>query len=200
MKFKVLAACAAIASCVSASAAFATTTVGNFTSGSFLQSGTITNSSGLTLTGITIDLGVDSGAAGNGTPIWDINGGLYSGSPTGTFTNPISGDYFFTVSWLGLSIGDGSSFSYSNLDYDGLSSGGIFNAGGRTLLDGSEMITLFFDNGSSASANLPAGSPSGLNVDILGTMNVVPVPASLPLLAFGLGSLGLFVRRKRKDA
>ncbi len=178
--------------------------LGTYTPGSYLQSGSFTNLNTSVLTGVIIDLGVDAGSGGNGTPVWDTNGGSYTGNPTGVFSNLVPGstDEFFTVSFLGLNITNGNSFAYSGLDYDGFNGGTTFNTGGLTDLDGSELITMLFADGSSVSAFLPAGAPHNLGTiqfDDGGVVSAVPLPAALPLYGVGLAAMGFIGwRRKRK--
>ncbi len=183
-------------------------TIGTYTPGSYLQSGSFTNLNTSLLTGVIIDLGVDAGAAGQGTPVWDTNNGSYTGTPTGAFSNLVPGstDNFFTVSFLGLNITNGNSFAYSGLDYDGFT-GASINGGGATLLDGSELVTLLFANGNTVSALLPAGSSNSVGTllfddsNLVTGVSVVPLPAALPLYGAGIAVLGFMGwRRKRKTS
>lgn len=178
--------------------------LGTYTPGSYLQSGSFTNLNTSVLTGVIIDLGVDAGSGGYGTPVWDTNNGSATGTPTGVFSNLVSGstDKFFTVSFLGLNITNGNSFAYSGLDYEGYNGAATFNSGGLTDLDGSELITMLFADGSTVRAFLPAGAPRNLGTvqfDDGGVVSAVPLPAALPLYGAGLAVMG-FVgwRRKRK--
>jgi hypothetical protein len=187
---------AAISAMMTAAPA-AASIVGSFAGGSFLQSGTVTNQSGQVLTEITIDLGVDAGGGSpGGTPTYDGNGGFADGLPSGTLGNQIgTSTQFFSITWSGLSVADGDTFSFRGLDYDGYNGGSSFNDGGATLLDGAEQILLSFADGSTGTGAFLAGSPSSVNVDIFADTAAVPLPAGLPLMLFGLGAL-VVARRK----
>lgn len=196
MKISIIAA--ALALCSSASFA---ATIGTYTQDfQFLQSGTISNTSGLEMTGFQIDFVADAGTPATG--VWETGSGGLPGTPAATFSNLVSGGAF-TATWSGLSIASGSSFSYSNMDYGGFNgtaaSGGLIPA-----FLGDETMTIFFANGSSVSAFLPAGdSRFGASTvlfddaDLVTGLTPVPLPAAFPLMLVALGGLGIAARRRK---
>lgn len=179
--------------------------IGTYTPGSFLQSGSFTNLHTSALTGVIIDLGVDAGLAGDGTPIWDKDGGSGGGTPAGIFSNPIAGftNKYFTISFLGLNVSNGNSFAYSGLDIDGFTGTGIVG-GGDSYLDGNELVTMLFADGSSVSAFLPAGPLFGVGTLKLdgdnAVVSAVPLPAGLPLYGAGLAIMGFVGWRRRRKS
>lgn len=179
--------------------------IGTYSPGSYLQSGSFINHNTSALTGVIIDLGVDAGLAGDGTPVWDSAGGNGGGTPAGIFSNPVAGfsNKYFTVSFLGLNVSNGNSFAYADLDLDGFTGTGIVG-GGDSYLDGNELVTMLFADGSSVSAFLPAGPLFGVGTLKLdgdnAVVSAVPLPAGLPLYGAGLAVMGFVGWRRRRKS
>ena len=197
---KILASTTIAASLVISSVASAAI-VATYTPGAFFQTGSIQNQHSAALISIALDFGVD---AGGDTPIWDTASGGSLGAPIGTFSNLVPGttDNFFTVSWSGLNILNGDTFSYTGLDLDGFVSPGTTNAGASTPFDGTELISLTFADGLIASANFPqlaaGGSPPVIVIETREPQGVVSAPATAAIM--GLGLLGFGLVRGRKQA
>ena len=170
--------------------------VGTFDFGNWIQSGTVTNTSGDTLVGFQIDFVADSGSPLS--PIWETGVSGLPGTPAATFSNvPMAGGAF-TAGWYGLNVADGGTFSYTNMDL-GLWTGSSIDQGTLPVLLGDEYATLFFASGAQVSSYFSAGSaqPAGQLV-FDGNISDVPEPSSLTLMLLGLA--GTFFARKKKAA
>jgi hypothetical protein len=170
--------------------------VGTFDFGSWIQSGTVTNTSGDTMVGFQIDFVADSGSPLS--PIWETGASGLPGTPAATFSNvPMAGGAF-TAGWYGLSIADGGTFSYSNMDL-GLWTGSGINQGTPPVLLGDEYATIFFASGAQVSSYFSAGDAYPAGQLVFDDANAsVPEPSSLTLMLLGLA--GTFFARKKKAA
>jgi len=155
-----------------AAGAFSLSEVGDTFDGTW----TLINNSNVVLTGLKIN-------AGAGDTVFDIDPfntgttGSAGGRPytdTSGLGRNITATYSKIVALTGFSpVGD--LFAIMNVDYTGLSGGGL-----------GANATLTFQQDTD-------------NLGLSGDLQTVPVPAALPLFVTGLGALGLFGwRRKRK--
>lgn len=176
-------------STASSAASQATATLSNF-----IQSGTITNNAASTanLTGVIYSLGT----AGDGIATWDTAG---SGTASDFLSN---NNWFQTVSWTGLNIGAGSSFNFSGLDIDLITTlsplsvtGTVLDNSGSSLVNAT--LSLLWSDGSTGVANLAQQAWSTTQNLTISSVSAVPVPAALFMFAPALlGFIGL--RRKAK--
>ncbi|MBL8384787.1 MAG: PEP-CTERM sorting domain-containing protein [Burkholderiales bacterium] len=167
----------------------------------YMQAGVVTNNSSQVMVGFRIDFVADSGSPASG--IWELPPIGSLGSPVGTFTNQPAADGAFTVSWFGLNVGTGGTFSYTGLDYGGWN-GTFVDEGLAPGLRGDEVATMFFADGSSVSALFAAGgsqNPATLVFDDSNLVrpNATPEPGSLALLGLAFAGLG-WSRRQRRTA
>jgi hypothetical protein len=110
-------------------------------------------------------------------------------------------DFIFNVNGAALPVG--SAANGSNIDGSGLNSPAnffvTFNPLGDGLATSGQTVDIWFDDG--------GAGPDDNHDDMLirlsvanGSISIVPVPASVPLLLTALGGLGFMARRKRKSA
>jgi hypothetical protein len=159
---------------------------------SFIQHGTITNSSASSavITSVVYDLGF----AEDDIATWDSK--IAGGSPSNFLSD---NNFFQTVTWGGLNVAAGSSWSWNgNLDIDWISSISPLNvvgipadSVGTSLRNAS--ITLFWSDGSSGTTALvQQGWVNDQNLSV----SSIPVPAAVLLFGSALAGLG-WMRRKQ---
>lgn len=163
--------------------------------GNFIQSGTVTNTSGagIDIVQVVYDLGTQA----DGIAIWEIN------SSTGAHSNFLTGNWYSTETWGGLTVGSGANFNFSGLDIDLIetvvppvvSSSIIPVPGGPSLAHAS--VSVFFSDGSSGTASL-VQQDWNLNQDLV--IGAVPEPETYAMLLAGLGLLGFAARRRQQNA
>jgi len=119
---------------------------------SFIQTGTITNTSGagVNMTEVYYTLG----PAGDNVATWD--GGTGGGTAEDQLSNP---NFFQTVRWTGLNVAPGEAFNFSGLDIDLIVTLDPLNVTGSTLdTTGDSLrggyVRVEFSDGSSACAPL----------------------------------------------
>jgi hypothetical protein len=192
---KILAAIALSSVAFSASA----TGVATVNLSSFIQNGTVTNGAASTsnITSIVYTLGT----AGDGIATWDSNGGsaLSGGTPSDLLSN---NNWFQTITFSGLNVAAGSSFSFNNLDIDLITSlsplsvtGGVLDDVGTSLINAS--MSIFWGNGETATTKLIQQAwILDQNLSFKAAPSAIPVPAAAWLFATGLAGFGAYRRKK----
>ena len=160
--------------------------------GDFIQSGWVTNTSGV---GVDIvQVVYDLGTQADGIAIWEIN------SSTGTHSNFLTGNWYSTETWGGLTIGSGASFNFSGLDIDLIETvvppvvTGSILGGPSSLAHAS--VSVFFSDGSFGTASLVQQDWT-LSQDLV--IGAVPEPETYAMLIAGLGLLDFAARRKQQN-
>ncbi|MBI5087158.1 MAG: PEP-CTERM sorting domain-containing protein [Acidobacteria bacterium] len=162
----------------------------------FIQNIGVTNTSATaTITSITYSLG----PAGDGIATWDTD--TAGGVASDFLSDP---QWFQTVTWSGLSIGPGSSWSTGPLDIDLIVTLLPLNVTGGTLdTTGSSLVGAFFlvnfDSGQTAGANLVQQAwATDQNLTLTeGWGAQIPEPSTLLATAGGLLLVGLLRARRR---
>jgi len=160
---------------------------------SFIQAGTIVNNalSGVSITAIIYSLGT----AGNGIATWDTATG--GGVASGYLSNP---EWFQTVTWSGLSVAPGASFSFSGLDIDLITTlsplvidEGTISPTGASLANA--YIKVVWSDGEMGQASLVQQDWAQTQNLTINPDNRVPdAGSSLVLLGLALGALGFYGR------
>ncbi len=170
---------------------------------SFIQTGTISNDAASTasITSVVYTLGT----AGNGIATWDSNSGsnLAGGVASGFLSDA---RYFQTITFGGLNVGAGSSFSFSGLDIDLIQTltplsvtGAVLDEVGTSLVGAS--MSIFWSNGDSATTSLVQQAWSQTqSLSFTSATSSVPVPAAAWLFATGLAGFAGFRRKSQLAA
>ena len=178
-------------------------TIATLDYGNFAQNGTLTNLFSENIVSLSIDFVSDAGTPA--TPVWELPspGPGLPGTPPATFSDfTADGLGAFVASWSGLNVSNGGTFGFTNLDFGGNDAGTT----NETLIPdylGDEFVTLTFANGQTVSSFFEAGESRSSGQLVFDDANLgtgpspVPLPAGLPLLLVGLGSLGAMSRRKK---
>ena len=189
MKFRQLALVAA-ATVVCGSALAGTATV-HLDGGSYIQSGSVlnTSSAGVDVVKVVYDLGAHQ----DGIAIWEISGS------TGAHSNFLSGNWYSTETWNALSVGSGNTFNFAGLDIDYIVSAVAGTAAGSPLGAPSSLanasFSVYFSDNSWGTAKL---SQLDWNVSQTLTINAVPEPETYAMLLAGLGLMGAVARRRKQ--
>jgi hypothetical protein len=158
----------------------------------FLQSGSFVNDTASAATSFVYSLGAPAG----GVATWD---GAGTGTPGEFLADP---DFFQTITWSGLAVAPGGTFTFTGLDIDLIATLTPLSVDAATIDDvGTSLRNAFvavgFANGSTCRASL---RQTGWRVDqsLNCTTSVpVPEPAAWTLLALGLGlAAGASARRR----
>jgi hypothetical protein len=198
---KILAAIALSSIALTASA----TGVATVNLSSFIQNGTVTNGAASTsnITSIVYTLGTP----GVGVATWDSNGGgnLANGTPSDFLSD---NRWFQTITFSGLNVAAGNSYSFSNfsignLDIDLIEafsptlsvSSQTLDGVGTSLINAS--MSIFWGNGESATTKLIQQAwILEQNLSFKAGPSAVPVPAAAWLFATGLAGFGAYRRKK----
>jgi hypothetical protein len=193
---KILAAIALSSIALTASA----TGVATVNLSSFIQNGTVTNGAASTsnITSIVYSLGTP----GVGVATWDSNSGstLAGGTPSDFLSD---NRWFQTITFSGLNVSAGNSFSFNNLDIDLIEafsptlsvSSQTLDGVGTSLINAS--MSIFWSNGESATTKLIQQAwILEQNLSFKAGPSAVPVPAAAWLFATGLAGFGAYRRKK----
>ncbi|MEO8099741.1 MAG: PEP-CTERM sorting domain-containing protein [Acidobacteriota bacterium] len=159
--------------------------------GNFLQGGTVTNTS---VADIMIGVIYTLGTPGAGIATWDTD--VAGGTASDFLSNP---RWFQTVTFSGLAVAPGDSFSFSGLDIDFIIAlapldieEGIIDSTGTTLAHAT--ITALFAAGSVSAPLNEAPWENSQRLELLAA-NDVPEPRTALLAGLGLVGIGLYSRR-----
>ena len=163
----------------------------------FIQNGTIVNNAG---SGASISTIIYSlGTAGNGIATWDDNGGstLSGGVKSDLLSSP---EWFQTVTWGGLSVAAGGSFTIANLDIDYITTLSplsidqqFLDTTGASLVNG--YIKIIWSDGEFGQTSLTQQAWADTqNLTINAATGVPDTGSSLAFLGLALTALGFFAR------
>lgn len=158
---------------------------------SFIQSGSVlnTSSAGIDVVKVVYDLGT----AQDGIAIWE------KFSSTGTHSNFLTGNWYSTETWNGLSVGTGNTFSFSGLDIDLIQSVATGSVTGSILGGPSSLanasFSVYFNDNSWGTAKL---SQLNWSENQTLTITAVPEPETYAMLLAGLGFVGAIARRRKQ--
>ncbi|MCL6416557.1 hypothetical protein MIB92_12930 [Aestuariirhabdus sp. Z084] len=164
---------------------------------SFIQRGNVSNNSnsGANISKIVYDLGT----AANGIASWDRR--TAGGAASNFLSNP---NFFQTVTFDGLSVAPGTTFTFGSLDIDLILSlsplnvvGSPIDSVGTSLANAT--FSVFWDNGTSGTVALIQQAwteTQNLSVSATGGgVKSIPIPSSIALMLLGLA--GIRMTRKK---
>lgn len=164
----------------------------------YIQSGSVTNDAASTASIASVVYSL--GPAGDGIATWDLSASSGGGVPSDGLSNP---EFAQTITWSGLAVAPGATFSFSGLDIDLIETlnplvvtGGILDETGSSLVGA--FVTVTWSDGSFGTGPL-AQRPWSANQSFRIVSNgaaTVPEPGALGL--FGLGALMLVVAARRR--
>ncbi|WP_292917955.1 PEP-CTERM sorting domain-containing protein [Nitrosomonas sp.] len=191
MKLRYLVTIVASATVFSSTALAGTATI-HLNGGDFIQSGSVTNTStpGVDIVKVVYDLGTQA----DGIAIWEVFGS------SGTHSNFLTGDWYSTETWDGLTVSSGDSFNFSGLDIDLIETVvppvvTSSTLGGPSSLANAS-VSVYFSDGSFGAAKLLEQEWS-VNQDL--AITAVPEPETYAMLLAGLGLLGFAARRRQQN-
>lgn len=192
MKLRYLVTIAATAAIFSNTALAVGTATIHLEGGSFIQSGSVTNTSapGVDIVKVVYDLGTQA----DGIAIWEIFGS------TGTHSNFLTGNHYSTETWDGLSVISGNTFNFSGLDLDLITTvvPPVVDSGtlGAPSSLANASFSVYFSDGSFGTAEL---LEQNWNVSQDLVITAVPEPETYAMLLAGLGLLGFAARRRQQN-
>lgn len=203
MKFKALFAALTFGSIVAAPAQAATvpTTLGfdlSFAGNTNVPTFTLVNTSdaGNELVQFTFTIGNTTRHFDFVSPLSNPAGGTSTLNTPDTVNDGVRSDTI-SINFTGFDAGESISFA-ADIDVDPTSNvvqdfRNVFFNNGSAL---NSVATAFYAVGESVSFTLP-DNPQSLQFSASTTINAVPLPAALPMLAAGLVGLGLLARRRK---
>jgi hypothetical protein len=160
----------------------------------FLQDGSITNNA---VSANIVQVVYSLGPAGDGISTWDGSSGTDGGTPSDFLSAP---NWFQTITWSGLSVAPGGSFSFGGLDIDLIVTLAPLDVTGAIIGDGPSLVGAYvrvlFDDGQIASAALLQQDWGTDQTLTLNADAAVPEPSAYLMISSALGLLAM-MRRKR---
>lgn len=157
------------------------------------NSGSIANSS---TAGYTLDaFSFSFGAPESGIAAWDLDIGL-DRTAGGTASNCLVPRVCQTITWTGLALSPGQSFSWSGLDVETLVTVSPLLAIGEPGALTNAQLTYWFDSGDVLTGAPPLDLSSTTTFVVSGH-TVVPIPAAAWLFASALGVFAYMGKRKQ---